>query len=114
MKNAIKGAVLSGLIFPGLGQVVLKRYRRGFVLIFTTFISLMVIVIKAVQLALTILENVGMGDGEIDIEAITEAANRVVSVSDSTLYQFCLFVILVCWIFGIVDAYRIGKEKDRG
>ena len=36
MNNALKGAFLSGLIFPGLGQVVQKHYKRG-VLIMLTF-----------------------------------------------------------------------------
>jgi len=113
MKNAIKGALFSGLIFPGLGQIVLKRYRRGLVLMVTTFVSLMGIVIKTVEIALAILENPGMRGQEIDINAITEAATRVISTSDRVLYRLCLFMIIACWIFGIVDAYRIGKEKDQ-
>jgi len=32
MSNSLKAALLSGLVFPGIGQVVLKRYRRGVVL----------------------------------------------------------------------------------
>ena len=35
MKNSMKGALLSGLVFPGLGQIALKRYRRGFALMLT-------------------------------------------------------------------------------
>ena len=114
MNNAIKGALLSGLIFPGLGQVVLKRYRRGFVLMFTVFATLMVMVIKAVQHALAILETIEMEGGAIDIEKITDAAAQVVSASDSAVYNIGLLMIIACWIFGIIDAYRIGREKDRG
>ena len=29
MNNSIKGAIFSGLVFPGLGQVILKYYKRG-------------------------------------------------------------------------------------
>jgi len=113
MKKSIKGAVFSGLVFPGLGQVVLKRYRRGFILMFVTLASIMAIAIKIVQLALTILENIGMNGTDVDVQAITQEASRVISASDSTLYQLCMLVIIACWIFGTIDAYRIGKEMDR-
>ena len=39
MKNSLKGALLSGLVFPGLGQVVLKHYKRGFALMLTVSVS---------------------------------------------------------------------------
>ena len=55
MNNALKGALLSGLVFPGLGQVNLKHYKRGIALMLIVSISLLVIVVKAVLQALTIL-----------------------------------------------------------
>lgn len=113
MNNSIKGALLSGLIFPGFGQVILKRYRRGFILMFTVFASLMVIAIKAVQHALAILETLEMQGGTIDMEKVTDAAAQAVSASDSAIYNIGLLLIVACWIFGIIDAYRIGREKDR-
>ncbi len=112
MSNALKGALLSGVIFPGLGQVVLKHYKRGIVLMFTVFASLMVIVLKAVQHAFTILEKIELEGGVIDIQTITNAATQASSTSDSLIYNLGLLLIVLCWIFGIVDAYRIGKKKD--
>ena len=29
MRKSLKGALLSGLVFPGYGQFVLKHYMRG-------------------------------------------------------------------------------------
>jgi len=112
MKNSIKGALLSGLVFPGLGQVVLKQYRRGFYLIFTVSASLMMIVVKAVQHALTILEKFRLEGMVMDIETITEAAIQATSATDSLIYNIGFLLIVICWIFGIVDAYKIGKRKD--
>ena len=112
MSNSLKGALLSGVIFPGLGQVILKHYLRGLVLMFTVFASLMVIVLKAVQHAFTILEKIELEGGVIDIQTITDAATQASSTSDSLIYNLGLLLIVICWIFGIVDAYRIGKKKD--
>ena len=111
MNNSLKGALLSGAVFPGLGQLFLKHYKRGIVLMFAVFASLMVIAFKAVQNAFIILEKIELEGGVIDIKTITDAATQA-SSSDSTIYNFGLFLIVMCWIFGIVDAYRIGKKKD--
>ena len=112
MSNALKGALFSGVIFPGLGQVILKHYKRGIILMFTVFASLMVIVLKAVQHAFTILEKIELAGGVIDIQTITDAATQASSTSDSLIYNLGLLLIVICWIIGIADAYRIGKKKD--
>ena len=109
MNNALKGVLLSGVIFPGLGQLILKHYTRGIVLMFTVFATMTVIVLKAVQHAFTILEKIELEGGVIDIQTITYAATRSSSTSDSLIYNLGLLLIVICWILGIVDAYRIGK-----
>ena len=112
MNYALKGALLSGLVFPGLGQVVLKYFKRGIVLMLTVFAGLMVIVLKAVQYAFSILEKIKLDGGVIDIKTITDAAARAASTSDSLIFNLALLLIVICWVFGVVDAYRIGKKKD--
>ena len=112
MNTSLKGALLSGVVFPGLGQVRLKHYKRGIVLMFTVFASMVVMVLKAVQQAFTILEKIMLEGGVIDIKTITDAATQAISTSDNVMYNLALLLIVVCWIFGIVDAYRIGKKKD--
>ena len=112
MNNSLKGALLSGVIFPGLGQVRFKHYKSGIVLMFTVSASMVVIVLKAVQHAFTILEKIELEGGVIDIKTITDAATQAASTSDSLLYNLGLLLIVICWIFGIVDAYRIGKKMD--
>ena len=79
---------------------------------FTVFASLMVIALKAVQHAFIILEKIELEGGVIDIKTITDAATQASSTSDSLIYNLGLLLIVICWVFGIVDAYRIGKKKD--
>jgi hypothetical protein len=112
MNNSLKGALWSGLMFPGLGHVILKHYKRGIILMFTVFASMVVIVLTAVQHALFILEKIQLEGGVIDLKTITDAASRASSTSDSFIYNLGLLLIVICWIFGIVDAYRIGRKKD--
>jgi hypothetical protein len=112
MNNSLKGALLSGLIFPGLGQIVFKHYKRGMYLILTVSVSMMVIVVKAVRHGLAILEKIRVEGGVIDLETITEVATKATSATDSLIFNAAFLLIIICWIFGIVDAYKIGKKMD--
>jgi hypothetical protein len=112
MKSSTKGALLSGLVFPGLGQVILKHYKRGAVIMLAVSASLLVIVIKAVQHALAILEKIESEGGAIDISTISNAATQATTSSGSLIFKIALLLIMLCWIIGVVDAYRIGKKRD--
>ena len=112
MNNALKGAFWSGLIFPGLGQVVLKHYKRGAVIMLVVLISMSVVVVKAVHSALAILEKIELESGAISMSTISNAATQASTTSGSLTINLVLLLTILCWVFGVVDAYRIGKEKD--
>jgi hypothetical protein len=112
MNNSLKGALLSGLVLPGLGQVILKHYKRGAVLILAVSASLLVILIKAVQQAFAILGKIESEGGVIDMSTISKAATQASTSSGSLIFKIALLLIMLCWIIGVVDAYRIGKKKD--
>ncbi len=112
MKNSLKGAFWSGLIFPGLGQVVLKHYKRGAVIMLMVLVSMSVVVVKAVNSALAILENIESEVGAISMSSISNAATQASTISGSLTFNLVLLLTILCWIFGVVDAYRIGKKQD--
>ena len=112
MNNSLKGALLSGLIFPGLGQVVLKHYKRGAVIMLTVIVSMAVVVVKAVQHALVILEKIESEGGIISIDAILNATTQASANSGSFIFNLLFLLIGICWIIGTVDAYIIGRKKD--
>ena len=60
MPNSFKAALLSGLVFPGLGQIVLKHHKRGIALMLVVLACLMAIVVKGVQQGLVILEKIAL------------------------------------------------------
>ncbi|MEN8142368.1 MAG: hypothetical protein ABFQ82_02070 [Thermodesulfobacteriota bacterium] len=112
MNKALKGALLSGLVFPGLGQVVLKHYKRGVVIMLTVLVSMVVIVVKAIGLALTILEKLDLEGGAISLTTITDAATQASANSGSPTDNLLLLLIIGCWLISTVDAYLLGKRKD--
>lgn len=112
MNHSVKAAFLSGAVFPGLGQVFLKHYVRGVALMLVVSVSMVVLVKKAVEQALAILERVQWEGGSIDMITISNAATQASTSSDSHTFNFLLLLMVSCWLIGIVDAYRIGKKKD--
>ena len=112
MKNSLKGAFLSGLFFPGLGQVVLKHYMRGLALMLTVLICLVAVVVKASQQAVAIIERIQSEGGVIDMSTISNSATQASTTSASLTINLLLLLIMVCWVIGVVDAYIIGRKKD--
>ena len=104
---------MSGLLFPGLGQVVLRRYRRGMAFIFTVSIILLVIVVKAVQQAFTILEKIEAEGGVISMNTITNAVIQASTPSESLTFKILLLLLILIWVMAVIDGYRVGKKKDK-
>ena len=114
MKNSIRGALFSGLVFPGLGQIVLQRYLRGAIIVLTVLISLSIIVMKTVANALAIVDKIESENGMINLSKISETATQMSTTSADLLLNSLLIMLLICWVFGTVDAYRIGRKIDAG
>jgi TM2 domain-containing membrane protein YozV len=113
MNNSLKGALLSGLVFPGLGQVVLRHYRRGIAFILTVSIILLIIVVKGVQQAFTILEKIEAEGGVLSMKTIMNAATQASTPSQGLTFKFLFWLLVLCWIIGVVDGYMVGKKKDK-
>jgi len=113
VKNAVKGVLLSGLVLPGLGQIVLKSYKRGATLILVVLGAIGAIVIRAAGQALAILEKIESEGGPVDEETITQAVNQAASSGDQLLYTLSFLLIAICWVIGMVDAYLTGIKADR-
>jgi hypothetical protein len=114
MSKALKGALLSALVFPGLGQLVLKSYARGVAFAAVTLACLAAIVGKAVQQAQTVLDRIEAGGEAIDIGTISKAADEAVTGMDSRIVHAASLLLVVCWAFSVADAYMIGRKADQG
>jgi len=112
MNNSLKGVLLSGLVFPGLGQVVLKHYKRGAALMLAFTVTFLAILIIAVQQASTILEKIDIEGGAIDIDTISNAVSQASTTSQSYTLKLLSWLLIFCWVIGVIDAYRIGRKKD--
>ena len=110
MTTSIKAALWSGLVFPGAGHLFLKSYGRGIGLIVVSAISLSIIVSHAAEQALAVVAKIQADGGNIDPSRILEMASQGSALADTQSFNIAMIVFMVCWIVGVVDAYRLGKR----
>lgn len=112
MNNALKGALLSGLILPGLGQIALKHYIRGGVIILAVLGSTAIFVVKAAERALGILEKIELEGSIISIDTILDATKQASASSGNSTLNLLFLLIGLCWVAGTIDAYILGRKQD--
>ena len=112
MKASIKAALLSALVFPGLGQMYLKRYVRGLIPMVLVLTGLGVLIVQATVGALQVLDKIQLQGGTVDMNAVSNLAAGSLTHGDPYSSLISLG-IAGCWIFSVIDTYLLGKEKDR-
>jgi len=110
MKTAMKAALLSGLVFPGVGQMYLKRVRRGLLFMIPVLLGIALIVAMATVGAMESLKAIQAQGGTVDSNAITAAAQTHAKETTGYFRAILLFLVL-CWLAAIIDAYRIGPKQ---
>lgn len=112
MKKSSKAALLSGLIFPGIGHIFLREYFRGSALVVLCLAALSVVVKKAYQHAMLIVDRVFSGDLSVEAGAIAQAVSNATSAGDSLVENAAVIVLVACWLVGIMDSYRLGTVQE--
>jgi TM2 domain-containing membrane protein YozV len=113
MKISYKAALLSALIFPGVGQFYLKRHWRGLFIMLFVFTGLGYMIRSATVAALSVLDDavVTLQNGTTNLQELKSIAGSKMSITDP--YYDAVFYLIVCfWIFAVIDAYLIGKERE--
>jgi TM2 domain-containing membrane protein YozV len=114
MKASTKGAFLSGLVYPGLGQLVLGSIVAGWLLVLLTTAGLLVLIFrlaKRIAVAIDQLLPV-LAKGGFDLPQFVEMVSR--ALDDGWQIEGVSSIIIVsCWIAAISHAYLLGRKLDR-
>jgi len=113
MKKSVKAALLSAFILPGAGHFFLKKYPMGLALAATACAGLYSIIATSLEAAQTIADKIVSGQIPADINAITDFAASQAMVSDSHSMSMATGLLLLAWLVGIIDAYRLGGVEDK-
>ena len=112
MSKTFKAILLSGLVFPGAGQIYLKKYPRGIALIVIATISVAALVTVILREAQTILEQIQAEGGVVGVDRIMELTAQAEAAGDGSLKSIAVAVLIVCWLFGVIDCYLQGKQQS--
>lgn len=110
MKQSVKAALLSGLIFPGVGQISIGRKKRGWFFILGSCILFYLIISTIIEQATSIVEKMQKDDVALDMESITKQTSELVAFTDNTFLNTLLILLILSWFISILDAYLIGKK----
>jgi TM2 domain-containing membrane protein YozV len=111
MNPSVKAALLSALIFPGVGQISLGRKKRGWFIISVNVVIIYFIISEVMQKAYAIAAEIQKNGGVIDIESISNTTSGMVGFSDNTSLNILLTLIIVGWVISVIDAYRLGLNN---
>ncbi len=113
MKNSLKAALLSALIVPGAGHIMLKRYFSGGLFALVSIIALFIIVAKILKLSSVIVE-------KINNDALDSTSNGLIGIISNSMVEAntgvmntAFLIYLGVWLLSVLDAYRVGDIADK-
>lgn len=113
MKKSWKAALLSALVVPGAGQLWLKRYLRGLLLVAATALFSVMILVKEAKEAYNILNRIESEGGSIDLAAIAQSALGSAAKTPDTATAVAAAGLMLCWVIGVADAFVLGGKEER-
>lgn len=113
MSRSTTAVVLSALVLPGAGHLYLKQVGRGMVLIAVSLVCLGFIVLQAMQQASAVLVQLEIEGGVLDPVQFAERVSQSADHAGSGVATAATLVLVACWLYGIIDAYRQGQREVR-
>jgi TM2 domain-containing membrane protein YozV len=110
MNKPIKAALFSALIFPGAGQLLLKKYVSAIYFAVFAGVGLYFLFSNLMSRTQDIIDKVQRGEVSADLATITELVNQQSSTAADSLSP-ALIILLVVWLVSVVEAYRVGKKE---
>ncbi|WP_038492988.1 hypothetical protein [Janthinobacterium agaricidamnosum] len=104
MNRSTKAALLSALVFPGLGHMVLGRALRGCLFLLPAGASAIYVARDIRQRASLILDQVQSGALPADPQLIAEQV-AATSNSGGSLMTVAIAVLAICWVGSIIDSF---------
>jgi TM2 domain-containing membrane protein YozV len=113
MKASTRGMLLSGLVYPGLGQMILGRMASGITLALLATITFVVLIYRVVERVYRLIDQIVplLADNALDVTTLKELLSRN-AAGGWGVEKICLIGLVICWLVAIGHAYFIGKKID--
>lgn len=115
MRKSITAALLSALVFPGAGHLYLRSYLPGSFLLVISAAAFIDFIRRAWHEAELIreqlIDQINAG-GIIDLEVLIRHTTASLDHIDRQPFTLATFILLACWLIGIIDSHRLGKKIE--
>ena len=107
MKKAILSPLCSGLVIPGLGQIINQHLKKGAVLLSLVFIFFLATIVKLYFVIRSVIEStpINLSDSGVILDRL--------QAQDISLLCSLLGALAVIWLYSVLDAYLTGKKIDQ-
>ena len=106
MKKAILSPLFSGLVIPGLGQVINQQLKKGaciLILILALFSGTMIKLYLIVR---------GVFEAKPDTSDTVAFMDKL-AAQDLSLLWYLITAFAVLWFYSVLDAFLIGRKMDQ-
>jgi hypothetical protein len=111
MNIATKAALFNAILFPGWGQICLKKYKKGILIIIAIIAGCISILWSVAQATINILKIAPFKKGTVTFSVIVQLAVDAIKALNLFYLFWVLFFMILLWIFSIIDAYQSGKKE---
>lgn len=94
--------LLSALVFPGAGHLLLGRKRRGALFFVPALIALLLVVRNIIERTDAVMAQINSGALPLDVQLITEKV-AAMSANDGPGMTIAVGVLVACWIAALLD-----------
>lgn len=109
MSPSRKAALFSGLIYPGAGHLLLKKYWLGAFIIAIFSSGLFLVISPLITQAEQIKQQIVTGVIPPTVEAITKALSMHPSGDNAQLLSLVSYALVIIWAAALCHAYHLGK-----
>jgi hypothetical protein len=107
MKQILIAVLLSGLLWPGTGQMYNREFAKGLVLILLTFLFGLSLLMGA---GAEILQKLPADGPAWDTSQVQQILEQIRLKNAGLVTTFNL-LMTVTWVYGVVDAYLGAKDR---
>ena len=113
MKASTRGMLLSGLVYPGLGQMILGRMTSGIILALLATVTFVVLIYRVAERVYRLIDQILplLADNALDVATLKELLSRD-AAGGWGVEKICLIGLVICWLVAIGHAYFVGKKID--
>jgi hypothetical protein len=107
MDRSVKAALLSALVFPGVGQLFLKRPLRALIFLAPALLAAFYFSSAVLGPVFAIAHEISSGSMDFDPFLIQQRVEQ--SRIDTGMLNVAALVMVVAWVASTIDAWRLGR-----